>query len=394
LQSEVSIDCAGWIKLNVLAQGIEISPTIAALAGSRRFAPRKNFYNTPVWPGMAFSIPQELRLLGLIAGLNAYGESSWKLSWRDAGDLVLEHSSGALIYPELVGNLKIFERWSDATSLTNLYGGAALAFFSPRACYFFADGTQCGFCSLAGTANEQTQYSAVLSSDQVRAVVAAALAYDRSRIEQIMIVGGNMRDLDRGFRHHLALATAAQEALSAAGAADSVSIHIATMPPRDLGIISELASIQNVHVMFNLEVWDPLKFEEICPGKARDYGRSGMLTALERLRDTIGPYRAHSLLVTGLEAPNVTLAGAAALGSMGISPIINIYHSDRHSRLGLGTRPSFDMLVEIAQGLQSLYETFPLQPYWRSCGRNSIDAEAKRGLFRARVPDFIAEGGM
>jgi hypothetical protein len=382
---------AGWIKLNVLAHGVEISPTLAALANSVQFAPRKNFYNTPLWYDIPSRIPQELRLLGLIVGLNAYGVSPWKLSCHDTGRLVLEHSlSGVTIHPELVGDLAVFERWSQASGLANLYGGAALAFFSPRACYFFTDGTQCGFCSLEGTASEHAQYSAVLTPDQVRTTVAAALAHDRSRIEQVMIVGGNMRDLNRGFRHHLALATAAQEALLGANEENSISIHIATMPPRDLGLISELKTIQNVHVMFNLEVWDPVRFEEICPGKAGDYGRSGMLAALECLRDTIGPYRAHSLLVTGLEPADTTLAGASALANIGISPIINIYHSDRHSRLGLGSRPSFEALADIALGLQSLYDTFPLKPYWRNCGRNSIDAEASRGLFRERVPDFIA----
>jgi hypothetical protein len=142
--------------------------------------------------------------------------------------------------------------------------------------------------------------------------------------------------------------------------------------------------------MFNLEVWDPQRFDEICPGKAQDYGRDGMLRALECLRDTVGPYRAHSLLVTGLERAETTLAGASALATLGISPIINIYHSDRYSRLGLGARPVFSDLAQIAIGLQSLYETFPLQPYWKSCGRNSIDAEAAHQLFRSHVPDHLA----
>lgn len=200
-----------------------------------------------------------------------------------------------------------------------------------------------------------------------------------------------MRDLNRGFLHHLSLASAASFAVAEAGLSEAISIHIATMPPHDLDLIRRLQSINNVHVMFNLEVWDPSVFAEVCPGKEKDYGRKNMLIALERLRDVVGPYRAHSLLVTGLELPETTVRGATTLAGMGISPIINVYHSDRHSRIGLGPRPSFDDLAVVAIGLQSLYEEFPLLPYWKRCGRNAIDAETQMGLFRNSVPSFLTD---
>jgi hypothetical protein len=286
-------------------------------------------------------------------------------------------------------DLEVFASDLGVARVANLYGGAALAFFSPRNCYFFKDGTQCGFCSLDGTAEETKEFKSVLSEGDVRQTVRAALASDGPRIEQVMIVGGNMRDLDRGFRHHVTLAAAAADEIEQAGKAEVVSIHIATMPPRDLRLIELLRRFSNVHVMFNLEVWDRETFSKVCPGKQRDYGRDGMLSALECLRDTIGTYRAHSVLVTGLEPAETTVAGATALAEMGISPIINVYHSDRHSRFGLGDRPSFLRLCEVARGLQGLYGKFPLLPYWRRCGRNSIDAEAERGLFREPIPAFL-----
>src|SRR6202522_1758497 len=211
------------------------------------------------------------------------------------------------------------------------------------------------------------------------------------RIEQIMIVGGNMRDLNRGFKHHLSLAAAAARSVARAGFAQRISIHIATMPPRDLDLIRGLSEFNDVHVMFNLEVWDTESFSLVCPGKEKDYGRDSMLRALECLRDTIGPYRAHSLLVTGLESASGTSTGARTLAEMGVSPILNVYHSDRHSRLGLGARPTFGHLAEVALTLQDLYAKFPIQPYWRNCGRNAIDAEADRGCFRSPIPDFLTD---
>ena len=70
------------------------------------------------------------------------------------------------------------------------------------------------------------------------------------------------------------------------------------------------------------------------------------------------------------------------MAERGISPIVNSYHSDRHSVLGLSVRPTYEVLTEVASGLQHLHDSFPIQPYWKGCGRNAMDYEAANGLFR------------
>lgn len=389
-----TVESSGWIKIDLLVKGISIEPSVAEfLQLNGGVAIRKNFYNSPVWFQGEAKLPQEIFLLGRLIGLNSYGTSPWRLGWfRDDEGLQIDHSIAGLRYPiQLVPDLRLFDIYEDMQPLTNLYGGAALAFFSPRSCYFFSDETACGFCSLAGTAEESREFKGLLTEKDIRKAIQSALETDAERIEQVMIVGGNMRDLDRGFLHHVSLAEAASAVVAEAGLSEEISIHIATMPPRDLDLIYRLQSINNIHVMFNLEVWDPSAFSTVCPGKEKDYGRKNMLIALERLRDVVGPYRAHSLLVTGLEPAESTVTGARTLAGMGISPIINVYHSDRHSRLGLGMRPSFDQLAIVASSLQGLYEQFPLLPYWRRCGRNAIDAEAQLGLFRNPIPEFLTD---
>jgi hypothetical protein len=382
---------SGWIKLDLLSHGIALHYSFHEyLRSTTGIAHRKNFYNNPVWLPDSSQLPQEIRVLGAIVGLNCYGRSPWCLSWNEKdATLVLAHISGVQYMPELIPDLKLFTKSVTAARVANLYGGAALAFFSPRTCYFFADGNACGFCSLAGTAEENSDFQKRLSLDDVHMTVRLALATDPGRIEQIMIVGGNMRDLDRGFQHHVGLARAADIELRNAGLSEQISVHIATMPPRNLDLLRLLADFGNVHVMFNLEVWDADLFPSVCPGKEKDYGRHGIMRALEALRDVIGPYRAHSLLVTGIEQPQSTADGVFALANLGISPIVNVYHSDRHSRIGLSVRPSFAHLAHIARVLQEVYAHFPVRPYWRNCGRNAIDAEAKSGLFRIDIPDFL-----
>lgn len=388
---------AAWIKLDLLSQGIEIDPSVMELLKSRNSSVsfRKHVYNSPVWIDSQQKIPQELRVKGLVVGLNSYASSSWRLSGDlENRQLILRNETADIdLRPEIIPDLQLLDTDITASNLSTLYGGAALAFFSPRSCYFFSDGTECRFCSLAGTARESREFKNILSGADVAMTVRAALETDgdRERIEQVMIVGGNMRDLDRGFKHHLELASAAADEVEKAGLARKVSIHVATMPPRDRSLIAQLGEFTNIHVMFNLEVWNEQYFVEIAPGKQQDYGRDEMLRSLEVLRDTIGAYRAHTLLLGGLDDVTETEKGIRELAELGISPIINIYHSDRHSRLGLGRRPSFAELSYLANALQDLYDGYPVLPYWRNCGRNAIDAEASRGLFKQSIPAFLQD---
>jgi hypothetical protein len=227
-----------------------------------------------------------------------------------------------------------------------------------------------------------------VSTNQIEDVVGRIVEKDGDRINQVMIVGGNDRNLDRGFSHHVDLAKAAERALVKHGRVSDISVHVATMPPANLDLLRGLCDLQNPHIMFNLEVWGTRRFEEIAPGKATDYGRARFLEALERLVGAIGAYRAHSLLIAGLEPPEMTLRGARALAELGVSPIINAYHSDRHSKLGLAIRPTYAELASIAVGLQELYAGYPIQPYWKGCGRNALDFEAAKGMFAGVPLDF------
>jgi hypothetical protein len=388
-----------WTKLSLLSSGIIISDKFRDwFSTTEGFVRRRNFYNSPGATSDGFAAPQELRLLAsrsVTVAVNQYGPSPWQLSITPGGEPVLHCDQLDLQQPvEMLPDLAAIRDDDKLAHMCNLYGGSALSFFSPRACYFFADGNECRFCSLAGTADENAEYAARLSATQVYESVARVVAIpdDRALLTQIMIVGGNERNLDRGFTHQIDLVRAASAALAADGLTDEVSVHLIVMPPRNLTLLDALSDIPNLHVGFNLEVWDPGRFRSIAPGKTADYGQENILSALHRLVEVLGAYRAHSILIAGLEPSWSTLKGARTLAEAGISPIINVYHSDRHSVLGMSVRPRYSELAEVASGLQTLHDQFPIQPYWKGCGRNAIDHEAAEGMFAGMVPSLDAYG--
>lgn len=392
LEEALPSDESAWIKLALLSKGVTLDAGFTTwFRHTKSFVTRRNFYNTPVWPQVGLrELPQEIRLGTVVVAANVYGDSPWQLTVE--GDEPMLHNTvhSRAFSISMVEDLVALREDQDLARVCNLYGGSALSFFSPRACYFFSDSTECRFCSLAGTAQEQHDFASRLGPDQVSAAVAKVLDCEADHINQIMIVGGNERDLDRGFERQIELVRAAHQALRSYQLDRAISIHLSTMPPRDLDLVDQLSEFEGMHVMFNLEVWREDLFPQIAPGKAKDYGRASMLAALRRLRSAIGDYRAHSILIAGLEPAEATIEGAQALADLGISPIINAYHSDRHSRIGLSLRPTYRELAIVAQGLQKIHAAYPIQPYWRGCGRNSIDFEASLGLFRDDVPDWPA----
>jgi hypothetical protein len=264
--------------------------------------------------------------------------------------------------------------------VANLYGGSSLAFFTPSACYYFNDGRECKFCSLKPNRDSHDLFVNTIKPSLATSVLRIALETDADLLKQIMLVGGNLRNYDIGFQNHLQIATALDEQQSLLGVKQRLQTHIATMPPRDFGLFSAFNEL-NARLCMNIEVFDDQRFEEICPGKTHLYGRKRLLQALEYAARTIDGWRVHSILIAGLEPVSSTIAGIHYLASIGVTPIINVFHNDRGSHYEKHPRPEYEQLREIALALQDMYQKYRLIPYWKGCGRNALDFEAQQGWF-------------
>jgi hypothetical protein len=378
---------AALLKLHVLSEGVFFdSAFLEHFASDSKSMEKRRVYNDSDERQLnrTLRIPQEMYIQNVVVAVNYKQHSPWQIVCRDGLYRLLgkDGTDVEVTFPERPRFLEqVTRNGIRCDQVANFYGGASLAFFTPGTCYYFNDKHECRFCSLQPNRSVQQQaFLHKISPTLASSVLQIALETDAHLIKQIMLVGGNVPNYDQGFQRHLEIATALDQQQTPLPVEQRLETHIATMPPNDFGLFDSFASL-NARVTMNIEVFDEHLFEVICPGKTRLYGRKKLLQALEYAANTLSGKRVHSILIAGLEPVESTIAGIRFLASIGVTPIINVFHNDRGSHYENHPRPSFDHLLEIARVLQDVYWKYQLTPYWKGCGRNALDFEAQQQWF-------------
>lgn len=377
---------AAFLKLHLLSEGVSFNRIfLERFARDNGQMEKRRVYNDSddLSLDRTLRIPQELYLNDIIVAVNYKRDSPWQLIWRNASYRLLgpDSTDVEITFPARPHFLEsVTEDGIRCDQAANLYGGAALAFFTPGACHYFDDGNECKFCSLRPNRSRQHSFLHTISPTLASTVLKIALQTDGHLLKQIMLVGGNVSDYNQGFQDYIDIATALDQQQTSCSVERRLEIHIATMPPRDFGLLAFLQML-NARVSMNIEVFDEQRFEAICPGKAHLYGRKQLVQALEYAAQKVSGMRVHSVLIAGLEPVASTIAGINYLASIGVTPTINVFHNDRGSHYEHHSRPSFGHLLKIAQALQKVYADYHMIPYWKGCGRNALDFEAQQGWF-------------
>ena len=377
---------AAQLKLHILSEGISFdSVFLERFAYDLGSMEKRRAYNDSDERALERTqrIPQEMYLNRVIVAINYKRESPWQLVYRDnsyrlIGKNDIDMEVTFPVRPRFFAH--VTPNGVRCEQVANLYGGSSLAFFTPGTCYYFNKGDECKFCSLQPNRSGQQFFLQTITPALASAVLEIALQTDGDLLKQIMLVGGNIANYDLGFRRHMDIVSALDQQQATLPEEQRLESHVATMPPRDFGLFDALEKL-NARITMNIEVFDEQRFEVICPGKTRFYGRRNLLQALEYAANTVSGQRVHSILIAGLEPVESTIAGIRYLASIGVTPIVNVFHNDRGSHYEHHPRPSFEHLLEIAYVLQDVYKEYHLTPYWKGCGRNALDFEAQQGWF-------------
>ncbi|MHA1687076.1 MAG: radical SAM protein [Candidatus Heimdallarchaeaceae archaeon] len=326
--------------------------------------------------------PQVLRLGdNVITALLRRENSPWNLRIEE-GEVQLYNGNTHIRTVGLPERPAYFDKTlSDGTrseSIIAVAGEDIPGFFLYPDCYYFSEGKPCGFCSMKSTRKTVGKY--MVSEFSEENIVEATKLFQNTPwrdIPLISITMGTCRTDDETREKVIKPIKWMYDALN-----PKIPIHILAHPPNDYDLIREFKDAGVTSIAFNLEVYDPQRFEELCPGKAQLYGREKWIEALMQAREVFGDYNVFCGLIWGLESPESTIAGHEYFLEERIAIASNIFHADPKSVLRKHSHPTEEQILQIARAEAELFKKYPQsRTIFPVSMRSTLDWEVYRGDF-------------
>ncbi|KGX85214.1 radical SAM protein [Pontibacillus litoralis] len=376
-QTVSSIKKYGQLKAEILVEGINYSDDFLVEFSKKNdlLEKRRAYGNSDekMFP-KEMKVPQEILLPeGIVVAVNQRNNAKWSLECVNDNFYVTNGEELIPIeFPQRPNfyDLKMMDG-SNVSRVVTLYGNATLGVFSPGTCYFWAKGEECKFCSLQPTRKSQADHEMFIKPATAKEAIKIALESEGERVNHFLLNGGTISNYDLGFKRHIEVL----EAVSELDIPSHVEKHLISMPPKDLSLFERLSKT-GATIAMDLEIYDKNLFEEICPGKSKDYGRENFLGALKEAVKYLGRGNVYCGFVGGLEPVESLAEGMHRLGELGVVPAINIFHNDPGSQFANRQRPKLDEVKEIGYHMSVVYDKYNFKPFIKNTGRNSLDTEA------------------
>jgi len=188
-------------------------------------------------------------------------------------------------------------------------------------CCYFQKNLQCKFCTLGY--RKGVEWKTV---GQLAQTVAAA--YEENPDYYLHLTGGNTFTPDHGIKYY-------EKYVKAVRAESDIPISIEISPPDDLKCIDDLVSAGACGFSINMEVWDEKRRKEICPGKSQ-IKRELYYAAWERTSELLGKFKASSVMIVGLDAPENIETGIKEMVAHNVKPVLIPYRPFGSALSGIG----------------------------------------------------------
>ncbi|ACS84770.1 radical SAM protein [Musicola paradisiaca] len=274
--------------------------------------------------------------------------------------------------PDIYGIL--LKDGSRVEEYATVYGNSTLGFFSPGHCYYFNSDRECKFCSLGEARNSVSDHKTSIRPEKAMEVMDLLELHNIARIKRILVNGGTTRNYDVGFEMHKELLLK----LKPHCLRNNINSHLISLPPMNLEKINGIKNYVNSWAI-SIEIFNPKKFSEICPGKSEDYGRDKLLDAYSAAVLELGKGNVYAGFVAGLEPLDDLIQGINFFAEMGVVPAVAVFHPDHGSKYANYPRPSFDYIYSVCLEMSHLYKKYGFKPFIEGSGRNSLDTEAFKG---------------
>ncbi len=230
--------------------------------------------------------------------------------------------------------------------------GTYLAIYAGRVCDFWVPGAardareNCRFCSVG--LNLGADDAPEKAVDDVMEVVHAARR--ESRVTYV--------DFNAGHADDFGFLAALEPILRRVKAETDLLVGIQTPPHPDPERWRGIRALGVNRVSFCFELFDPARFREVCPGKARVYGLRTYLDAIEACvalappgRISLDPWVVNGELVAGLESPASSIAAVRWLTERGAIPTVCVFRPLLGTDLAEAPPPSPEAVLPVFQAL-------------------------------------------
>lgn len=237
----------------------------------------------------------------------------------------------------------------------------------------------CKFCNVP--------YEDRYATKQVETMVQAlecALNDPSQPAHHVLISGGTPRDEDVGLLqdvYRTVLATF-----------PDVDIDIMMAPVAGLLDLPALAHLGLCEISINIELFDDDAAKRLMPSKHRQ-GRSHYLDMIAEASSVLGPGRARSMLMVGLEPMESTLQGVTAIAERGGVPVLSPFRPDPSTPLRQAPPPNAAVLEETFLRSDDLARAagISLGPNCLPCMHNTLTLPANGDdtAYRYQIPNLV-----
>lgn len=382
----MNINNEGHLKIALLAEGVRISEKAKEKIGDH-WLEKIYSYSLTDWTDEKQIFPSDIILGGkVVVGFRFNPNSRWLIE-KDKdiyiiSDNVSKNQYEGISYsqrPKYYDNLT--GCGASMQSIGVSCGNHGISFFVNNYCEYFKDGQNCRFCSLVPSQSIFSETKNLKSVNQVKHTIKKILEIE-DPLDFIQLSGGSFYNHDREVRNYLKYIEVIKNELINSGHQKYIPIHLTSMPPKDLSLLKKLKSAGLDTISFDLECPTENYFRKYCPGKQNSYGYSQMRKALEQALGVFGQGNVYTIVILGIEPPELFIQSIKELAESGIIPTINIYHYDPLIQNKMDVKfPDTELLISAASELAKTFSNYNIVPGKLGCAHYDIGNELKNGYF-------------
>lgn len=232
---------------------------------------------------------------------------------------------------------------------------------------------QCKFCGIGLSMKRDELYRK--DNQDIIEVVGAAL--EGGDVKHLGINAGTFPPPGRGHQEYA-------ELISEIKSRHDIWIRLSICPPEEEKYIDILFDSGADQVGYDIEVYDPELYKYICPGKNEEVDRGIPHAHFDRMLRYAakrgGPNKTYSILVTGLESKESTVAGVEHLCQLGVVPRMGIFRPIPGTHLEKHPVPSPEYLVYCYRKLRELTMKYGIDSGCAGCGRTFVGTKEYDGV--------------